>query len=289
MSSAKDIAKGFTISGLLDDASRTRKSYPVFEIDLAAIEDHPGNSVYSMDETAIARLTESIRKQGLTDLPLVRKLESGAYQMVSGHRRKAAYTLLAATDPAFEKLPCRVIEGVTDEESVTLLHAANYFTRSLTLTERAAATRALGVEVERRRAEDDTLTGVRTEDECDEAGTTMLELAEGIAPFAWRRRSEGRTWKLCPPGALSATAAPSSSSSHDPPPSDSRILYLWKSKGLSYLAPACAGSMLWYRGCASSAYLRSRIGYVPAIITMASSRGSRPTSDGCMRSRSPLA
>lgn len=89
MSSAKDIAKGFTISGLLDDASRTRKSYPVFEIDLAAIEDHPGNSVYSMDETAIARLTESIRKQGLTDLPLVRKLESGAYQMVSGHRRKA--------------------------------------------------------------------------------------------------------------------------------------------------------------------------------------------------------
>ena len=84
--------------------------------------------------------------------------------MVSGHRRKAAYTLLAATDPAFEKLPCRVIEGVTDEESVMLLHAANYFTRSLTLTERAAATRALGVEVERRRAEDDTLTGVRTED-----------------------------------------------------------------------------------------------------------------------------
>lgn len=57
-----------------------------------------------------------------------------------------------------------MIEGVTDEESVTLLHAANYFTRSLTLTERAAATRALGVEVERRRAEDDTLTGVRTED-----------------------------------------------------------------------------------------------------------------------------
>ena len=145
MSSAKDIAKGFTISGLLDDASRTRKSYPVFEIDLAAIEDHPGNSVYSMDETAIARLTESIRKQGLTDLPLVRKLESGAYQMVSGHRRKAAYTLLAATDPAFEKLPCRVIEGVTDEESVTLLHAVKSFTRICTLTERAAATRAPAV------------------------------------------------------------------------------------------------------------------------------------------------
>ena len=130
MSSAKDIAKGFTISGLLDDASRTRKSYPVFEIDLAAIEDHPGNSVYSMDETAIARLTESIRKQGLTDLPLVRKLESGAYQMVSGHRRKAAYTLLAATDPAFEKLPCRVIEGGHAAPCRQLLHAQPHADRA---------------------------------------------------------------------------------------------------------------------------------------------------------------
>lgn len=45
-----------------------------------------------------------------------------------------------------------------------LLHAANYFVRSLTVTERAAASRALGVEVERMRAENPELSGVRTED-----------------------------------------------------------------------------------------------------------------------------
>ena len=45
-----------------------------------------------------------------------------------------------------------------------LLHTANFFTRSLTVTERAAATKALGIQVEQMRANDPTLTGMRTED-----------------------------------------------------------------------------------------------------------------------------
>lgn len=84
--------------------------------------------------------------------------------MVSGHRRKAAYALLAEEDEKYAQIPCRVIRGITDEQSVMLLHAANYFVRSLTVSERAAASRALGVEVERMRAENPELAGVRTED-----------------------------------------------------------------------------------------------------------------------------
>jgi len=95
---------------------------------------------------------------------LVRKLEDGTYQMVSGHRRKAAFALLSKTDDSFAKIPCRVADGIDDEASAMMLHAANYFTRTLTITERAAATRALGSEVERRRAEDRSLSGMRTED-----------------------------------------------------------------------------------------------------------------------------
>ncbi len=97
-------------------------------------------------------------------LPLVRKLNDGTYQMVSGHRRKAAYAFLAETDDGFAMIPCRVIDGVNDDTSVLMLHAANYFTRTLSITERAAATRALGTEVERRRAEDGSVAGMRTED-----------------------------------------------------------------------------------------------------------------------------
>lgn len=157
MNSPRQVAAGFTITGLLDGASRTRGRYPVSEIAVADIADHPANAAYSMDPAGIAELAESIREDGLTDLPLVRKVGDGSWQMVSGHRRKAAYALLAKDDPAYERMPCRVIEGIDDERAVTLLHAANYFTRALTVTERAAATEALRGDAVRLRSEDPSL------------------------------------------------------------------------------------------------------------------------------------
>lgn len=164
MSSPSDVARGFSISGLLDSASRTNGRFRVVEIPVGDIADHPGNAVYSMDEAGVRALAGSIRENGLTDLPLVRKLPDGSWQMISGHRRKAAYALLAQEDDAYARLPCRVAEGVDDARALALLHSANYFVRALTVTERAAATRALGLEVERLREEDPALSGRRTED-----------------------------------------------------------------------------------------------------------------------------
>ena len=113
-------------------------------------------------EGAIRSLAESIRRDGLTDIPLVRRLDDGSFQMISGHRRKAAYELLAREDPSFSRMPCRVIEGIGDDEALTLLHTANYFTRELTVIERARATQALGIEVRRMREADPSLRGVRS-------------------------------------------------------------------------------------------------------------------------------
>lgn len=161
---ARATASGFTISGLLDKNAATRSDYPVERIPVGEIADHPANAAYSMDDAGIAQLARSIKEEGLTDLRLVRKLDDGGWQMVSGHRRKAAYALLAKEDEKYAQIPCRVIRDITDEQSVMLLHAANYFVRSLTVSERAAASRALGVEVERMRAENPGLAGVRTED-----------------------------------------------------------------------------------------------------------------------------
>lgn len=161
---AKSVASGFTISGLLDRNASTRSDYPVERIPVGAIADHPANAAYSMDDAGIAQLARSIKEEGLTDLPLVRKLDDGGWQMVSGHRRKAAYALLAEEDEKYAQIPCRVIRDITDEQSVMLLHATNYFVRNLTVSERAAASRALGVEVERMRAENPELAGVRSED-----------------------------------------------------------------------------------------------------------------------------
>ncbi|NHM15284.1 chromosome partitioning protein ParB [Eggerthellaceae bacterium zg-887] len=164
MSAPKDVAAGFSISGLLDSSSKTRSRFPVAEIDVSEIADHPSNAAYSMEKSGIAALAESIKRDGLTDLPLVRKLPDGSWQMLSGHRRKAAYALLAEGDEGFRRMPCRIVEGIDDAKALVLLHTANYFVRELSVTERAAATRALGIEVERKRREDPALTGVRTED-----------------------------------------------------------------------------------------------------------------------------
>ena len=128
---AKSVASGFTISGLLDRNASTRSDYPVERIPVGEIADHPANAAYSMDDAGIAQLARSIKEEGLTDLPLVRKLDDGGWQMVSGHRRKAAYALLAEEDEKYAQIPCRVIRDITDEQSVMLLHAANYFVRSM--------------------------------------------------------------------------------------------------------------------------------------------------------------
>ena len=161
---ATESAEGFFISGLLDSGSSTRSRYPVVEIDVSRISDHPDNAAYSMDEEGIERLADAIRREGLTDIPLVRKLSDGSWQMLSGHRRKAAYAFLAKDDPAFAKMPCRVVESISDEHALALLHTANLFTRELSATERAAATKALGLEVKRLREDDPGMRGRRTED-----------------------------------------------------------------------------------------------------------------------------
>ncbi|WP_216662614.1 ParB N-terminal domain-containing protein [Adlercreutzia sp. ZJ473] len=177
MSSASDIASRFSISGLLDESSKTRERYPVAEIDVNVIEGHPDNVAYSMDERSVRSLARSIERDGLTDIPLVRKLGDGSWQMISGHRRLEAYRLLADSDDRFAKIPCRVIEGITDSQAITLLHTANYFVRALTVTERARATEALGLEVERLREEDPGLSGMRTA----EIKAAMLEQQTGKA------------------------------------------------------------------------------------------------------------
>lgn len=161
---ANSAASGFSITGLLDAQSKTRERFPVIEIEVAAIADHPNNATYSMDETGIEKLAASIKEHGLTDLPLVRKLDDGSWQMLSGHRRKAAYLLLSGDDAAYAKMPCRIAGNVTDAEALLMLHSANFFTRQLSASEFAAASAALGEEVLRRRAADPSLRGRRTED-----------------------------------------------------------------------------------------------------------------------------
>lgn len=188
MGRVDDIAKRFSLAGVLDENRQAKQRFPVEEIEVAAIEDHPANVAYSMDEDGIRSLAESIRKDGLTDIPMVRRKQDGGFQMLSGHRRKAAYALLAKDDPAFGRMPCRVVEGVSDDQAVTLLHTANYFTRELNVIERAKATQALGIQVERMRAENPELKGVRTADL--KAAIIRNQTGRNVSPATIKRQEQ---------------------------------------------------------------------------------------------------
>lgn len=183
--SALDVASGFSITGLLDASSRTRERFPVVEIPVADIADHPDNVTYSMDGESIQSLASSILRDGLTDLPLVRKMGDGSWQMISGHRRKAAYALLAKSDATYETMPCRVIERISDAQAVTLLHTANYFVRQLTVTERAAATRALGIEAREILKTDPSFKGKKADDV--KAALITASTGKPISPKTIRR------------------------------------------------------------------------------------------------------
>lgn len=183
-----DIAKRFSLAGVLDEDRQAKQRFPVEEIEVAAIEDHPANVAYSMDEDGIKSLAESIRKDGLTDIPMVRRKPDGGFQMLSGHRRKAAYALLAKDDPAFGRIPCRVVEDVSDDQAVTLLHTANYFTRELNVIERAKATQALGIQVERMRAENPELKGVRTAEL--KAAIIRNQTGRNVSPATIKRQEQ---------------------------------------------------------------------------------------------------
>ena len=57
--------------------------YQTLALPVDSIQSHPEND-FTMDESEMQELVASIRSEGLGQLPLVRKLPDGAYQMIAG-------------------------------------------------------------------------------------------------------------------------------------------------------------------------------------------------------------
>ena len=81
--------------------------YQTLALPVDSIQSHPEND-FTMDESEMQELVASIRSEGLGQLPLVRKLPDGAYQMMSPCEsgtpsrsiRRASSTLRIAALPA---------------------------------------------------------------------------------------------------------------------------------------------------------------------------------------------
>lgn len=81
----------------------------------------------------MAELTESIRKNGLISPVIVRKKDGGRYELISGHRRKYACSVLG-----YEEIRCNII-AVTDDEATIIMVDSNCQRQKLLPSEKAFA------------------------------------------------------------------------------------------------------------------------------------------------------
>ena len=137
------MSKKFSIiEGMLNQVSQNVKkaneieaknNFNVQYIDIKDIERNKKNfyEIVNVDE-----LAEDIKMNGLNHNLVVRKLDNGKYELISGERRYTALTqLVEQGNEIFALVPCKVIEA-NDIDSEIILIQANAQTRELTEIEK---------------------------------------------------------------------------------------------------------------------------------------------------------
>ena len=137
------MSKKFSLSqGMLNQVSQNVKKANELEaknnfndqyIDIKNIERNKKNfyEIVNVDE-----LAEDIKMNGLNHNLVVRKLDNGKYELISGERRYTALTqLVEQGNEIFALVPCKVIEA-NDIDSEIILIQANAQTRELTEIEK---------------------------------------------------------------------------------------------------------------------------------------------------------
>lgn len=119
----------FTTQEQRDEAKRDS----VQDIPISQISDFPEHPFKVKQDEAMLEMAESVRQYGVLVPGLVRQLEDGSYQMVSGHRRKLA-SVLAGRDT----IPC-IVRDLTDDEAVIIMVDSNLQRERVLPSEKAFA------------------------------------------------------------------------------------------------------------------------------------------------------
>lgn len=93
-----------------DEERKEDKLSKIRDIPIDMIDDFPDHPFKVRDDEDMQNLVESIRERGVITPATVRKKENGRYEMISGHRRMRACSLLG-----MDTLRCEVVELSRDE------------------------------------------------------------------------------------------------------------------------------------------------------------------------------
>lgn len=119
----------FTTQEQRDEAKRDS----VQNIPISQINDFPEHPFKVKQDEAMLEMAESVRQYGVLVPGLVRQLEDGSYQMVSGHRRKMASELAGR-----DTIPC-IVRDLTDDEAVIIMVDSNLQRERVLPSEKAFA------------------------------------------------------------------------------------------------------------------------------------------------------
>ena len=116
-----------------DESRADKKRERIFDIPLSDIQSFPDHPYKVLDDERMTELVESIKEHGLLQPVLVRPIENGKYEMVSGHRRKRAFELAG-----LDTIPCRVQEMTLEEATITMVES-NCYRETILPSEKAKA------------------------------------------------------------------------------------------------------------------------------------------------------
>lgn len=105
----------------------------VQDIPISQISDFPEHPFKVKQDEAMLEMAESVRQYGVLVPGLVRQLEDGSYQMVSGHRRKLASELAGR-----DTIPC-IVRDLTDDEAIIVMVDSNLQREKVLPSEKAFA------------------------------------------------------------------------------------------------------------------------------------------------------
>ena len=139
----------------------------VTAIPLSQIADFPDHPYQVRDDDSMNELVESIKERGLIQPILVRPIENGRYEMVSGHRRKRAFELAG-----IDKIPARVKELSRDEAILAMVDSN--LQREVILPSEKAKAYKMRLEAMKRQGQRTDLTSVPSAQKL--SGKTSREL-----------------------------------------------------------------------------------------------------------------
>lgn len=105
----------------------------VLQLQISELYEFKGHPFRVQDDEKMAELTESISANGVLLPVIVRRIESGGYEIISGHRRTAA-----ARKAGLKEIPA-VIRNYSDDEATIIMVDSNIQREELLPSEKAFA------------------------------------------------------------------------------------------------------------------------------------------------------